>query len=187
MTYLHALLNGFLDHLFENVVQPGFVAAAGIMDAIVLNPLQASGVSAAVQVAFLGVLTWCLSFLLCRLLRMDRAREEFHAAFAAEKDTWSAGIAAAPDQALKANLAKLRDNGLDDLYNDFLAGLFARNGAAYLLPVLLCLLWLHHSVLAEQLGREQVLALFLCGYGAAFLCRLFTQTRNHATLVRTLR
>lgn len=173
MNYLYALFNGLLDYLFAKVVQPGFAAAEGVMEAIVLNPLQASGVSAAGQVALLGVLTCSLSLLLCRLLQMDRTCAKFQEAFAAEKDAWAPSIAAAPDPALKANLATLRDHGLDNLYNDFLAGLFARNGAAYLLPVLFCLLWLHHSMLAEQLGSEKVITLFLLSYGAAFFCRFF--------------
>ena len=171
-------VNDFLGRLFENVVLPGFRTAAEFMDAVILGPLQAAGIPSTAKITIIGLLTWAVSSFLNRLLRMERQSQEFRTTFTKEKDDWTAAVAAAPNPESRSTMLGLRDSSLDHLYNNYLAGLFVRNGVAYLLPVLLVLLWLDSSIPAAQMKVNNSPGLFLLTFGAAHLGHFFIKKKQ---------
>ena len=158
MDTLLQLLNTFLDVIFYNFVSPLFTLLGQGLELLLLRPMLALQFPPALQVACIAVLTALLSLGLRRLVKAEEKDLEFRQKFIAKKQKQE-DLHLISDWKSREKFAKVMDDDIDEDFNSYLAGRFARYGIAYLLPIFLSLYWLETFT-----GYTQVINLPENGY-----------------------
>jgi membrane protein implicated in regulation of membrane protease activity len=134
-----------LDFLYFEVISPVFIALAQGLEAILIQPLQLLQVPAALQVAFIALLTGGLSMILRRILKVEEKELIFKNNFKSKKEAQD-DLKLISDWKSRETFAKTIDDDIDGDFNTYIAERFARHGMVYLLPVFLSLFWLENAI-----------------------------------------
>jgi len=145
MEGLWQAISALLDNLFFGVISPVFVLLSRGLELLLLRPLQLLQVPSALQVFWLGIVAAALSLALRRLMRAEEKDAAFRAAFLAKKAQQD-DLHLISDWKSREKFAKAIDDDIDEDFNSYLAGRFARYGIIYLLPIFLTLYWLSRVI-----------------------------------------
>jgi hypothetical protein len=141
---LDSLLSPFLrvlDGLYDGFIKPLFMTIGQGLELVLLQPLAALGTPLSLQVAAVGGLTAMLSFFIHRLCKTEQADQAFKEQFTAKRAQRDE-LRALAGYPARERLEKVVDDDIDEDYNQYLAGKFARFGTTYLLPIFLVNFWL---------------------------------------------
>jgi len=130
-----------LDTLFYSLISPAAVKLGNVMELLLLEPLELLHVPPILQIGAIGVLTAALSLVLRKLLKSAEKDEEFRTRFSAKK-AQQEELHRLGNWQVEEKLRKTIDDDIDEDFNTYLAGRFARYGIAYLLPIFMVLYWL---------------------------------------------
>ena len=141
MDSLLAFFSSLLDTLFYGAIVPLLSLIGSLMELVILNPMQLMHLPPAMQVILVALLTASLSLMLRRLVKADEKDRMFKENFIAKKKQQEE-LHRITDWKSREKFAKAMDDDIDEDFNTYLAGRFARYGIAYLLPIFLVLYWL---------------------------------------------
>ncbi|MEN8189775.1 MAG: hypothetical protein ABFS19_08005 [Thermodesulfobacteriota bacterium] len=147
------LLNQLMDTLYFGMIEPFFRLLAGILELLILKPLQMTGLPIWLQVCVVAVLTVILAFRLRILLRVEEKTKAFNEKFGA-MHSQQQDFKLIDDQKSRRAMYQSSDDDLNDTYNSFLAGHYGRYVSIYLIPLCLILAWLNNIYSAEVLRGE---------------------------------
>ena len=147
-------LTFMVDWLFESLICPFFSMIGWGLEFVVLKPLDSFHVPVIGQVLVVAVLTALLSWTLRHWLKMDEKDHKFNKGFAEERMKQK-DIDLISDWKSRDALYRFTDKELDEDFNTYLAGKFARFMQAYMLPLFFVLYWLDDVVFpqAELVSR----------------------------------
>lgn len=146
MEKLWQTLSALLDSLFFGIISPAFVLLGQGLELFLLRPLQLLQVPSALQVLWIGIVAAALSLVLRRLMRAEEKDAAFRSAFLAKKGQQD-DLHLISDWKSREKFAKAIDDDIDEDFNSYLAGRFARYGIIYLLPIFFTLYWLGNTIL----------------------------------------
>ncbi len=141
MSQLFQIITDILDSVFYRIVVPVFTLLAAILDLLILRPMQMMHFPPALQVAGVAIFTAGLSILLRHVVKADEKERRFKEKFSAKKKEQEE-LHHVSDWKSREKIAKAMDDDIDEDFNTYLAGRFARYGIAYLLPIFLMMYWL---------------------------------------------
>ncbi len=154
-------LNGFLNWLYYGVLAPFFSFLADILTLLILHPMDFLRVPVWLQVVVVSFLTVVFALFLRKKLKIKEMAAEFGEMFAQKREEQKQ-LQMIDNKYQRSDMYKASDTELNEIYNDYLAGHYARYVAIYLLPVFLVMAWLNHvysaAVLQERLGFPFVLS-----------------------------
>ncbi len=186
MDFLFHYITAFLDMIFYGVIVPLFAMIAGLLEVVILKPMQLAQLHPVVQVVCVALFTACLSFFVRKLLKAEQKERAFTETFE-EKKRQQENLVLITDWKSRDRLTRAMDEDLDEDFNTYLAGRFVRYGAAYLLPLFLILHWLDVSAglnglikIPENGWNIQVIpvmALFLVSYCTFLVVFFFLQRK----------
>ena len=143
----------------------------------------------AMQVVVVAVLTASLSLFLRKMVKAEEKDRIFKEQFTAKKKQQEE-LHRITDWKSREKFAKAMDDDIDEDFNTYLAGKFARYGIAYLLPLFLVLYWLTittgYTTVIELPDNSQnitgipVMVVFLVSY-CAWLFGYFTLRKKKLT------
>ena len=136
-------ISQLLDALFFNVISPVFILLSQGVELLLLRPLQFLQVPEALQVYWVGIVAAVLSLFLRKVMRVEEKDAAFRADFLAKKSQQE-DLHLISDWKSREKFAKAIDDDIDNDFNTYLAGRFARYGVVYLLPIFLTLYWLQN-------------------------------------------
>jgi len=175
MENILTFFSSLLDTIFYSVISPLGNMLGYILTLALLRPMQLLQLPPALQVACIAVLTAMVSLVLRKLLKTEEKEQEFRVRFLAQKKEQEE-LHRISDWKSREKLAKVMDDDIDEDFNSYLAGRFARYGITYLLPMFLVLYWLQSStgytivlhLPGNPLGLTSIplLVVFLVCYGA---------------------
>lgn len=171
-------INTLLDALFFGIINPLFSLLGRGLELILLRPLQMLQFPPALQIVLVAVVTALFSLYLRRLIKVEEKEQDFRKKFIAKKKQQEE-LHRISDWKSREKFAKAMDDDIDEDFNSYLAGRFARYGVAYLLPIFLVQYWLESFtsytiviVLPENsfgLSGIPVLVVFLVSYCLSLL------------------
>ncbi len=141
MESLLSFFSSLLDTLFYGAIVPLFSLISSLLEMIILRPMQLLHLPPALQVALIALLTALLSISLRKLVKAEEKDRIFKEKFIAKKKQQEE-LHRITDWKSREKFAKAMDDDIDEDFNTYLAGRFARYGIAYLLPIFLVLYWL---------------------------------------------
>ena len=161
MDILIEKLTFMLDWLLESLISPFFSLIGRGLEFVFLRPLEFFHVPVLGQVVFVAFLSALLSMFLRRLLKVEEKEKQFNRQFAEERMKQK-DIDLISDWKSRDALYRFTDKELDEGFNTYLAGRFARFMQVYMLPLFLVLYWLDDVVfpkteLIERLGTFYLL------------------------------
>ncbi len=178
-------LSRFADLLFFKIISPLFASLGQLLDLVILGPMRIVHAPVALQIIVVAVLAALFSLLLRRLVGVEAKEQAFRQTFVAQRAQRDE-LHQIEDWKIREQLTKTMDNEIDEEFNTYLAGRFARYGMVYLLPLFLLLFWLDNSVgtqisvtvpgLFEEEKQLPSLVVFLISYLASLM--VFFQIRK---------
>lgn len=138
-------VSAVLDSLFFGIISPVFILLGQGLELVLLKPLQLMQLPPSLQVFWVGIVAAALSILLRKLMRVEEKDAAFRKAFLAKKAQQD-DLHLISDWKSREKFAKAIDDDIDEDFNGYLAGRFARYGIIYLLPIFLTLYWLNSTV-----------------------------------------
>ena len=173
MDSLLAPLSALFDGIFFTIITPLFTLLGTGLELLLLTPMRMLGLPPVAQVCLVALLTGSLSLGLRRLLKVEEKEQAFRKLFLAKK-AQQEDLHLISDWKSREKFAKAIDDDIDEDFNTYLAGRFARYGLVYLLPMFLVLFWLEQfagyasplSLPMEPFGLATmpVLPVFLVAY-----------------------
>jgi len=139
-------ISELLDSLYFEIISPVFVVLGRGLDLLLIQPLQLLQVPVILQIMCVAMLTTLFSLTLRRLVKVEEKDAVFKTAFARKKAAQD-DLKLISDWKSRETFAKTIDQDIDQDFNSYLAGRFARHGIVYLLPIFLSLFWLENSPL----------------------------------------
>ena len=190
MDNLLSFFSSLLDILFYGAIVPLFSLIGSLMELMILSPMQLMHLPPALQVALVALLTASASLFLRKLVKAEEKDRMFREKFIAKKKQQEE-LHRISDWKSREKFAKAMDDDIDEEFNTYLAGKFARYGIAYLLPIFLVLYWLDvttsYTTVIDLPGNLQnitgipVMVVFLATY---CLCLVGYFTLRKRTLKR---
>ena len=195
MDNLLTFITSLLDTIFYSVISPLAVMFGTVMELLMLKPLELLHAPPALQVGAIAVLTAAISLFLRYMMKTEEKEQEFRTRFVAKKEQQN-DLHRIGNWHVEEKLRKSIDDDIDEDFNTYLAGRFARYGIAYLLPVFLVLYWLQAftgytnvPLLPESNFNHNgvpVLVVFMVFYGGALYIgfRKIKKKRKRAAAVQ---
>lgn len=141
-----------LDNLYFNFIAPFFSGLSGILETGLITPFSMLHLPILLQVILLALLLAVFSFTMRRLLHVEQKTRLFNERFAAKREKQQ-DLQLISDKYSRGALYRVTDEELNDEYNRFLAGHYARYVSIYLLPLFLILAWLNTIFTPEYLQK----------------------------------
>lgn len=136
--------SNFLDLLFYQLIAPLFILLGRGLEFCLLKPMNLLGIPFGLELVLIAVLTALLSILLRKLLKVEMKEKAFRDQFLSKKKQQE-NLHLISDWKSREKMARAVDDDIDQDFNSYLAGRFARYGIAYLLPIFLTLYWLTNT------------------------------------------
>lgn len=135
-------ITSFLDSLYFLVITPLVTVCTQALEAVLITPFVRLHLPVPLHLLLLAFLLATFSFSMRRLLRVEQKSQDFNLAFAAKRAKQQ-DLQLIPDKYSRRALYRVTDEELNEEYNRFLAGHYARYVSIYLLPLFLFLAWLN--------------------------------------------
>ncbi|MBM9613558.1 hypothetical protein JWJ90_04575 [Desulfobulbus rhabdoformis] len=135
-------LTELLDVIYLNYLTPLFVGTGYVLEFLLITPFLSMHLPPLAHVILLAGVLAMFSFSLRRLLRVEQKVRQFNTDFAAKREKQQ-NLQLISDKQSRSALYRVTDEELNDEYNRFLAGHYARYVSIYLLPLFLILAWLN--------------------------------------------
>ena len=143
MDSMMEMINALFDILFFDLVSPLFGLLGKGLELILLRPLQLLQLPPALQITVLAAFCALFSLYLRKVMHVEKKENDFRRRFLAKKEQQES-LHLISDWKSREKFAKAMDDDIDEDFNTYLAGRFARYGLVYLLPVFLTLYWLEN-------------------------------------------
>nr|WP_320012828.1 hypothetical protein [uncultured Desulfobulbus sp.] len=161
-------LTALLDVIYLKYLTPIFVGTGQLLEFLLITPFLSMHLPPLSHVFLLAGVLAIFSFTLRKLLRVEQKVRQFNLDFAAKREKQQ-DLQMISDKHSRRALYRVTDEELNDEYNRFLAGHYARYVSIYLLPLFLMLAWLNTlftpSALEQYHGSPYVLALPIASMG----------------------
>ncbi|MEA3546787.1 MAG: hypothetical protein U9R66_03915 [Thermodesulfobacteriota bacterium] len=151
------------DWLFESLITPFFSLIGRGLELGLLKPLDFFHIPIIGQVVFVAVLSALLSWTLRHWLKMDEKDHKFKQGFEQERIKQQ-DIDLISDWKSRDALYRFTDKELDEDFNTYLAGKFARFMQVYMLPLFLVLFWLDDVVFSQAVLLERLGTFYLIDF-----------------------
>lgn len=143
-------LNRLLDWLFFSFIMPVFNTIGQVLYFMLLKPLILLNIPIWIQICLIAVVTVAFAFWLRRILEMSKKTKKFTQAFTEQRRPQD-NFKLIKNIDHRRAMYESSDHELNDTYNSFLAGHYARYVMIYLLPIFLIMEWLNNIYSAEVL------------------------------------
>ena len=184
-------ITDFLDAIFYRLITPVFSLLGDILAAVIIAPMNMLSFPPALQVVCVALLTALLSIGLRRVVRADEKERAFKKEFTARKAEQEE-LHRVTDWKSREKIARAMDDEIDEGFNTYLAGRFARYGIAYLLPIFLVMYWLEsvtgYTIVirlpenSSSISGIPVLVVFLTAYCLALFVYFRVRKRRAAAV-----
>lgn len=162
MTFFdHAI--AILDWIFAALIMPTLQHGQALLLSALDKPFAYFGLSVTGQVIAVSVITAVISLALKKLLGIETKEKAYKENFTRKKSLHGP-IAEIGDWRKRDLLYHAIDRELDDEYNTYLAGRFARHGIVYLLPVFSAFILLQNLLAAEPAPTGEAPALLIARF-----------------------